>query len=205
MMAGVCLLALVLTFTIAECGPSQEKRQESPTQTPLCQECVRECESTWRSPNECAEICDCYDVKGGGAPGDDGNGPNYDNVPDEDNGLDEDNGSDDNNGSDSGAAVGRVSIQDSGPGGAHAGGGPDGPDYDNGSDDGNVPNDGNGFDDGNGPSDGNGFDDGDGPSDGNGSNDNNGSDDDNGSVSGAVVAGATIISALLVAVASAMN
>ena len=39
MMAGVCLLALVLTFTIAEGGHSQGKRQDQqPTSSPLCQE-----------------------------------------------------------------------------------------------------------------------------------------------------------------------
>ena len=111
----------------------------------------------------------------------------------------------------------------SGQGGAAGGapgGGPEGQDYDNRSDDGNSPNDGNGFDDGNGSDDNNGSDDdngsddnngpndGNGFDDGNGSDDNNGSDDDNGSGSGAVVAGVTIfttISALLVALASAMN
>ena len=40
MMAGVCLLALVLTFTIAECGPSQEKRQAGCTLDSDLQSCI---------------------------------------------------------------------------------------------------------------------------------------------------------------------
>ena len=147
MMAGFCLLALVLTFTIAECGSSQEKRQEPP-QDP-CQACMEHCKAMDpASFGTCRQFC--CSGQGGAAPG-------------------------------------------SGPGG-----GPDGPDYDNGSDDGNGPNDGNGSNDSNHY----------GSDDGNGSDDNNGSDDGNGSGSGAAVAGATIfstISALLVAVASAMN
>ena len=40
MMAGVCLLALVLTFTTAECGPSQEKRQTGCTIDSDLQNCI---------------------------------------------------------------------------------------------------------------------------------------------------------------------
>ena len=108
MMAGVCLLALVLTFTIVECGPSQEKRQQSPTGTPFCERCVKDCQTSGQTLEECIEWCCHYGQ--GGAAGDDNNGPNYDNVPDEDNGSDDNNGSDDDNGSVSGAAVAGATI-----------------------------------------------------------------------------------------------
>ena len=74
MMAGVCLLALVLTFTIAECGPFQEGGQEDLSQGPIiCNNCIESCKATGKSHDECVEIC-VYCSGGGGqgdAPGDD--------------------------------------------------------------------------------------------------------------------------------------
>ena len=106
MMAGVCLLALVLTFTIAECGPSQEKRQKD-----SCQTCLEQCKVLdLVSVTKCWQFC-CSGqggAAGGGAPGGGPDGPDYDNGSDDgndpnddNNGSDNGNGpNDDNNGSD---------------------------------------------------------------------------------------------------------
>ena len=91
MMAGVCLLALVLTFTIAECGPSQEKRQESP-QEPSCNEilqnCITACEqvadagASDATVTQCKENCNtAYNVCSGA------NGPDDDDDDDEGSGA----------------------------------------------------------------------------------------------------------------------
>ena len=64
MMAGVCLLAMVLTFTIAECGPSQEKRQEPSyaCNEEYLQDCVTGCEQSAAGNDailtQCEEICE---------------------------------------------------------------------------------------------------------------------------------------------------
>ena len=115
MMAGVCLLALVLTFTIAECGPSQEKRQE-PSQGPIiCYKCIENCKATGKSHDECVAICVHCSGGGGqsdapgdapsGGPGDVPSGAPGDAPSGAPDGPDDDNVPDDNNGSGSGAAV----------------------------------------------------------------------------------------------------
>ena len=103
MMAGVHLLTLVLTFTIVECGSSQEKRQEGPTDTIVCITCPGG-GGQGDAPGD-APSGGPGDAPSGvpgdapsGAPSDGpGGGPH---GPDDDN-----NGSDDDNGSSSGAAV----------------------------------------------------------------------------------------------------
>ena len=60
MMAGVCLLALVLTFTIAECGPTQEKRQASCDE--IQQDCLRACDLAGGGyVAQCRDSCTCED------------------------------------------------------------------------------------------------------------------------------------------------
>ena len=75
MMAGVCLLALVLTFTIAECGPSQEKRQTSCNE--LLQNCIELCDRSGAALlPQCKENCEtAYECSG---DNDDGNGSDDD-------------------------------------------------------------------------------------------------------------------------------
>ena len=94
-MAGVCLLALVLTFTIAECGTSQEKRQTSCNE--LLQNCIAICERAGANDavtTQCKENCEtAYECSGGnddgnGSDDDDGNGSdddddNYDDDDDD--------------------------------------------------------------------------------------------------------------------------
>ena len=103
MMAEVCLLALVLTFTIAECGPSQEKRQ---TATASCDNILQTCNTgceTIQHPQalaDCKENCKtAYNVCSGA------NGGNFD-VPDGGNGSDND---DDDEGS-GGTAIAGATI-----------------------------------------------------------------------------------------------
>ena len=74
-MAGVCLLALVLTFTIAECGPSQEKRQASCDDEKL-QNCIRGCETAITDNSQalatCKDNCNtAYDACNGANGGND--------------------------------------------------------------------------------------------------------------------------------------
>ena len=71
MMAGVCLLALVLIFTIAECGPSQEKRQTSCDEA--LKNCIAICEQAADAGGndaaltQCKESCEtAHDVCSGG-------------------------------------------------------------------------------------------------------------------------------------------
>ena len=82
MMAGVCLLALVLTFTIAECGASQEKRQATSCDE-ILKSCITGCERTGGSDatvTRCKEICRTYgtcslsDGDGSDGDGDDDEG-----------------------------------------------------------------------------------------------------------------------------------
>ena len=96
MMAGVCLLALVLTFTIAECGLPQKNGQ-----TPSCEEVLQTCMTTCQQAADaggsdavlpqCKESCNtahdaCSRTNGGNVP-DGGNGSN-----DDDSDNDEDSG-----------------------------------------------------------------------------------------------------------------
>ena len=170
MMAGVCLLALVLTFTIAECGPFQEGTNEEPSSGPItCNNCIENCKAAGRSHEKCVEIC--AHCSGGGDQGDaPGDGPNG-GPSDAPSGAPGDAPS---GGPGDAPSGGPGDAPSGGPGDAPSGG-PDSPDDDY------VPDDNNGQD----------YD--------------NGSDDDNGPGSGAAIAEATIFSALLVAVASAMN
>ena len=90
MMAGVCLLALVLTFTIAECGPSQEKRQASCNKQ-LLQDCITACERAEAAGGsdaaltQCKEACEAaYGCSGDDDGSDDGNGSDDDDDDDDD-------------------------------------------------------------------------------------------------------------------------
>ena len=112
MMDGVRLLALILTFTIAECGPSQEKRQEEPSDdTIVCINCYGG-GSQGDAPGD-APSGGPGDAPSGvpgdapsGAPGDGPSGAPGDGPSGGPHGPDDDNnGSDDDNGSSSGAAV----------------------------------------------------------------------------------------------------
>ena len=71
MMAGVFLLALVLTFTIAECGPSEEKRQTSCNKE-LLKNCLTACEQSAGGNDDfltqCRENCEtAYGCEDSGA------------------------------------------------------------------------------------------------------------------------------------------
>ena len=62
MIAGVCLLALVLTFTIAECGPSQDKRQAGCTTDSNLQNCITKVEQiTSQTTSDNAFCNECRD------------------------------------------------------------------------------------------------------------------------------------------------
>ena len=51
MMAGVCLLALVLTFTIAECGPSEQLSCDE-----MRQICITRCDERYNA-DQCKNGC----------------------------------------------------------------------------------------------------------------------------------------------------
>ena len=88
--AGVCLLALVLTFTIAECGLSQGKQQQASCNE-ILQTCITACEqaadagATDAALTQCKQNCDtaynvCSGANGGGP--DIGDGPDGDDDDD---------------------------------------------------------------------------------------------------------------------------